>query len=208
MIKNAIRYGWGKTKENLEISIFTTLLMLIVGVVSGGGKGFFKSILGILATIFLLVIRIGYNKIFLRISDGEKPKFSDIFNEYRLFWKFLGVSILMPIVVLAGLILLIVPGIIWAVRFSLSPLILVDTHMGPIASMKESFAITRGNFWNLLGFWIIIGLINLLGLLIIGVGLLITIPVSTFAMIHIYRSLSSSRASVAAKPSPMPAPVA
>ena len=208
MIKESIKYGWTKVKENLEISIFTTLLMLIVGVVSGGNKGLFKSILGILATIFLLVIRIGYNKIFLRISDGEKPKFNDIFKEYSLFWKFLGVSILMPIVVFAGLILLIVPGIIWAVRFSLAPLILVDTKIGPIASMKESWAITRGNFWKMLGFWIVIGLINLLGLLIIGVGLLITFPISTFAMIHVYRFLSSSRAAITVEPAPMPAPVA
>ncbi|MEK9185685.1 MAG: YciC family protein, partial [Patescibacteria group bacterium] len=148
------------------------------------------------------------NKIFLRISDGEKPKFNDIFKEYSLFWKFLGVSILMPIVVFVGLILLIVPGIIWAVRFSLAPLILVDTKIGPIASMKESWAITRGNFWKMLGFWIVIGLINLLGLLIIGVGLLITFPISTFAMIHVYRFLSSSRAAVVTEPAPMPAPVA
>lgn len=130
----------------MEISLFSTLLLLAVGVVSGGGRGFGRTLFGILATIFLIIVRIGYNKIFLRISDGEKPKFGDIFKEYSLFWKFLGVSILLPLVVFAGLILLIIPGIIWAVRFSFSPLILVDTKMGPIASMKESWAITRGNF--------------------------------------------------------------
>ncbi|MEK7062854.1 MAG: YciC family protein, partial [Patescibacteria group bacterium] len=130
------------------------------------------------------------------------------FNEYRLFWKFLGVSILMPIVVIAGLILLIVPGIIWAVRFSFAPLILVDTKMGPIASMKESFTITRGNFWKFLLFWLAIAIINIVGLLLLGVGLLLTIPASTFAMIHIYRTLSASRAAVVTEPAPMPAPVA
>jgi uncharacterized membrane protein len=45
-----------------------------------------------------------------------------------------------------------------------------------------------------------------LGLLIFGIGLLLTIPVSTFAMIRIYRSLSASRAAVSVEPTPAPAP--
>lgn len=196
MIKDSLKYGWQKMKENMEISIFSTLLMLVVGVISGGGKGFFKSLVGIAATIFLIIIRIGYNKIFLRMSDEDKPKFNDIFKEYSLFWKFLGVSILLPLTILGGLILLIVPGVVWAVRFAFSPLILVDTRMGPIASMKESWAITKGNFWSLLLFGLSIVLLNLLGILVFGVGLLITIPVSTFASIHIYRELSKAKVTV------------
>lgn len=194
-ISDSIKFGWNKVKENMEISIFSTLLVLAVGALTGG-KGFARSFLTILATIFLMIVRIGYNKIYLRMSDGDKPKFSDIFKEYPLFWKFLGVSILFPLTVIGGLILLIVPGIIWAVRFSFSPLILVDTKRGVIASMKESFAITRGSFWNLFLFWIAIAILNLLGLLVFGIGLLITVPVSTFAAIHVYRELTKSKAGV------------
>lgn len=182
-------------KDNMQISLFATLLTLAVGAVPGG-HGMGRSLLGALATIFLIIIRIGYNKIFLRINDGEKPNFSEIFKEYPLFWKYLGVSILMPLVVLLGLILLIVPGIIWAVRFSFAPLIIVDTKIGPIASMKESWAITAGNFWHLLGFWIVIGLFNLLGMIVLGVGLLVSIPVSTFASIYVYRELTKAKAGV------------
>jgi uncharacterized membrane protein len=152
--------------------------------------------------IVSIITRIGYNKIFLRISNNETPKFTDVFQEYKLFWKYLGVSILHGLVIIGGLILLIIPGIIWAVRFSFAPLILVDTSMGPIASMKESYAITRDNFWPLLLFWLAIGILNIFGFIIFGVGLLVSVPISTFATIYVYRALTKMKAGVVVTASP------
>jgi uncharacterized membrane protein len=198
-ITESIKYGWAKMKENMQLSLFSTLLMLAVGSVSGGRRGG-AAVLGILATIFLIIVRIGYTKIFLRMNEGEKPKFSDLFSEYHLFWKYLGVSILTGLAVVGGLILLLLPGIYWAVRFAFSPIILIDTKIGVIASMKESYAITKGSFWSLLLFWIAIIAINFIGVILLGVGLLFTIPVSTFATIQIYRKLSSAKAGVTVEP--------
>lgn len=205
-IKETIKYGWRKSKEHLELVLFSTLLILAVGSLVGGfgdhKEGLNFSMLGFVGTIFLIIIRIGYTKIFLRIYDGESPKFSEIFQEYRTFWRYLGVSILVPLTVLGGLILIIIPGIIWAVRFSFSFFVVIDSKTGPVVAMKESYAITKGKFWKLLGFWIVIGLFNLLGLICLGIGLLVTIPVSTFASIYVYRELSKAKASLIQTPSP------
>lgn len=197
-IKESIKYGWAKFKENKEISLFTTLLLLAVGAVGSDKELNLNNFLFNLAVIvFLIIIRIGYNKIYLKIHDGEQTKFSDIFQEYKTFWRYVGVSILVPLTVLGGLILLIVPGLIWLVRFSFAPIIVIDTVMGPIKSMKESYAITKGNFWKLTLFWIVLALLNLAGLIIVGVGLLISVPVSTLAYIYVYRNLTQSKAAVA-----------
>lgn len=197
MIKTSIKYGWERVKENMQISLLSTLLMLALGAISGGGKGLTKSLLGILAAVFLIIVRIGYTKIFLRLSDGESPKFNEIFSEYSLFWKYLWLSILMGLAIGIGLILVIIPGIILAVRLSFAPIIIVDTKMGAITSMKESWAITQGSFWKLLWFWVVITLLNVIGIIPFGLGLLITIPMSMFASIYIYRELSKSKAGVA-----------
>lgn len=210
-IKESIKYGWNKAKEHMELALFATLLILAVGSLAGmgdvGGENYNPglSLLGFIALIFSIIIRIGYTKIFLRIYDGETPKFSDMFQEYKMFWKYLGTSILMPLAILGGLILLIVPGIIWAIRFSLAPIIVIDVRTGPIASMKESYAITRGNFWKLLGYWLVIGLFNLVGLILFGIGLIITIPVSTLASIYVYRELSKAKAGLTQVSSPQTA---
>ena len=197
-IKESLKYGSEKFKSNLELSLLSTLLMIAITYFSDKSHWSVTLIL----VIASVIIRIGYNKIFLRISDGESPKFTDLFQEYKLFWKYLGVSILQGLVIVGGLILLIIPGIFWAVRFSFAPLILVDTNMGPIASMKDSYTITKGNFWELLLFWLTIGILNIFGFIIFGVGLLLTVPISTFATIYIYRALMKTKASLVIPASP------
>jgi uncharacterized membrane protein len=194
-IIDSIKYAWGKVKENMEISLFSTLLLLAVGTMTGG-SGVGTSFLGMLATIFAVIIRIGYTKIFLKMEDGLKPKFSEIFDEYSLFWKYLGVSILTGLAVVLGLIFLIIPGLILAIRLSFAPLILIDSKTGPIKSMKESWALTRGHFWSLLGFWLTIAILNILGFIALGVGFLFTIPISSFASIHIYRAFSKANSEI------------
>ena len=104
-IKESIKYGWNKCKEHMELVLFATLLILAAGCLPK------KSLFGFLVMIFLIIIRIGYTKIFLRIHDGESPKFVEMFDEYRTFWRYLGASILTCLTVIGGLILLIIPGI-------------------------------------------------------------------------------------------------
>jgi uncharacterized membrane protein len=52
---------------------------------------------------------------------------------------------------------------------------------------------TRGNTWNLFFFGILIGLINILGLLCLVVGLFITVPLSMLASAFIYRKLLNNQ---------------
>jgi uncharacterized membrane protein len=188
-IKESLKYGWQKSKEHLELVLFSTLLILATGSLTelGQNSGFGHkgglSFFGFIVMIFLIIIRIGYTKIFLKIHDGQVPKFVEIFQEYKTFWRYLGVSILVPLAVLGGLILLIIPGLIWAVRFSFAPIIVIDDKIGPIASMKESYAITKGSFWKILGFWFVIILVNILGFVFFGIGLLVSVPVSMFASV-------------------------
>lgn len=205
-VKQSIKIGWEKFKAHAGICALTTLLMLALSSFSWKDDHFNPGIFLFFIAVMVLsmIVKIGFTKIFLRIYDGESPKFIDIFKEYLLFWKYLGVSILMPLAVLGGLILLIIPGIFWAVRFSLSPIIVVDTGVGPIKAMKESWVITKGNFWKLLGFWIVIILLNILGMLVLGIGLLVSVPVTTLAGIYVYRELSKAKAGLAAQKDSVP----
>jgi len=205
-IKESIKYGWEKTKENMELIFLITLFILIIesltGSFNGQEKNLYIQIIGLVSTILMVILKIGYNKILLKIYDGEKTKFGEIFDEYKTFWRYLGVSLLYPLTILAGLFLLIVPGVIWAVRFSFSPIIVVDTKLGPITAMKESYAISKGSYWQLFLFWLVIAIINFVGLIFFGIGLLLTIPISTIAYIKIYRELSQKKAALLQTVSP------
>lgn len=103
------------------------------------------------------------------------------------FWRYLGAAILTAVIVGIGTVLLIIPGIIAALGLMFTKYLVVDRHMGPVDALKESWRITKGSKLSLLGFMCVLILLNIAGAIALGVGLLITIPVSMLAVAHVYR---------------------
>jgi hypothetical protein len=65
-----------------------------------------------------IIIAMGLIKIWLKYADGIKGGFRDLFSCVPLFFEYLFGSILCSLIVLAGLALLVVPGIVLAYLFS------------------------------------------------------------------------------------------
>ena|SRR3989344_4827532 len=206
-IKEAIKIGWEKTKANfwksVAIVFITISIPLLMEILSkaveekGSIISFPIYMALIIAVIYLSVsLKIGGTKLFLRIYDGENPDIKEMFSTYGVFWNFLGQSVLYAIIVFVGIILLIVPGIIFAIMFSFASFIIVDTNTKIVDSLKESANITKGSRGKLFWFFVIIALINLLGYIALGVGILVSVPVSTFALIHVYRELTKKKAAL------------
>jgi len=70
--------------------------------------------------------------------------------------------------------------------------IVIDRGLGPVEAMKESARLTRGYKWQLLGFVLVLALINFVGALALLVGLFVTIPVTSLAFVQAYRALSAN----------------
>jgi uncharacterized membrane protein len=137
------------------------------------------------------LITMGVTAFYLDAHDSpETVTLSSIWH-LRPFWKFLGATVLASLAVILGLVLLIVPGIIFMLMFMFADFIVIDRELGPIEAMKESARITRGYRWVLLGFALITVLINVLGLLALVVGFLVAVPVTSLAFVHAYRVLQA-----------------
>ncbi len=195
-ISEALRFGWNTTKNNLDFFVKLLIafgLLFIIPAVIAGAVLPINTFLGIILYIadysLTILIFMGLVKIALRFCDNEKGQLKDLFSQYRLFFKYLLASILYSLIVVAGVILLIIPGIIWGIKFWFFDYFVIDKKLGPIEALKQSSAITRGARWQLLGFFIVMGLINLLGALSFLVGLFITIPVTMLAIAFVYRKL-------------------
>ncbi len=200
-IKEMIGFGWQKTKGNfwkvlgfMVIALLPSAIIEILNYVNDKTDSLSFAVLLFLLilaiNILSIILSIGLLKVLLRMHDGENPSAGEIFSSYDVFWKYIGVSILYGLIVIGGLILLIVPGIIWAIKFSFAPIIVVDRKIGPIAALKESGLITNGYKWKLIAFGVVTGLIMLLGYLALLVGSLVSIPITIFAWIHLYRTLT------------------
>jgi uncharacterized membrane protein len=194
--KEAIKFGFELAKKNLLFFMGILVIVVIFSALSSSLKNLVNVQKEPLLYMFLyvvlfvvnLIIGIGLVKIILEFVDGRKPKFRDILY-YKPAVKYLVASIVQGIITLVGFILLIIPGIIFSVRLQFINYLIVDKNLGPIDAIKTSWNITRGNTWNLFFFGILIGLINILGLLCLVIGLFITVPLSMLASASVYRKL-------------------
>jgi len=108
-------------------------------------------------------------------------------------------------VVAVGLILLIVPGVIFSVRYMFYGYAVVERNARPLEAMAQSAAATRGAWWNVSLFGLAILLLNILGALLLGVGLLVTAPMSALAAAWVYRRLTGTGSAATARPAEQPA---
>src|SRR5581483_10241008 len=96
----------------------------------------------------------------------------------RGFLPYLLTSILFALIVAGGLVLLIVPGVVWMLQFGFATFVSVDRCLDPIGCLRASSQLTRGVKGRLLGFVLAAIALNLLGCLALGVGLLFTVPMT------------------------------
>ncbi|KKU10417.1 MAG: hypothetical protein UX13_C0012G0001, partial [Candidatus Woesebacteria bacterium GW2011_GWB1_45_5] len=87
-----------------------------------------------------------------RSVKGGALEFKDTFKSSRKYLlTFFITNLLVGLIVVGGFILLIIPGIIFAVWFSFSLWGVVDKGYGVGRSLKESKALVKGRFWKVLG---------------------------------------------------------
>ena len=67
-----------------------------------------------------------------------------------------------------GLMLLVIPGIILMVRWSVSIPVCVVERLGPVASLKRSAELTKGHRWKIFGMFFLIWLISMVIGIVIG----------------------------------------
>jgi len=77
------------------------------------------------------------------------------------YWRFMGVSILYVLILGAGLLLLVIPGICWGTIFSLAPVAVLLEKRKDMGSFKISKALIKGSFWRVFLLWLIISAIPL-----------------------------------------------
>lgn len=211
-IGEVLREGWQTFKKRPWFLIGVTLVVFIIPSIPSAiadeaeAMELFGFVLNLVSWVLSLLMSIGMIKVTLAFVDGGMPAFKDLFAHYRLLWKYFLASILYGLIVIGGLILLIIPGIIWALRYQFAAYLIVDKNMGILDAFRKSSAITEGHKWNLLGYVIIQAIINLLGMLALGIGLLVTAPITMLAYAKIYRQLESGLVPAPIAPPAAPVP--
>lgn len=199
LISASLHQGWDIFKKHIWFLIGIAVVMFIVQLLPGfliGLAGISEEsgaagLINLAGFVLNMIVAMGWIYIMIRLIRGQETKLNDLFAKASVFFKYLFGTILYGLIVIVGLILLIVPGIIWGIKFMFTPYLIVDKEVGPMEALKMSSRMTNGLKWELFGLMIVIGIINLLGLLALGIGLLITVPVTSLAYVSAYDRLVS-----------------
>jgi uncharacterized membrane protein len=217
-IGDAVNYGWDAMKNNLGFFIPVVLILWVAGAIPGGLQSLsaymgtaaavvWSTVFGLASFVVGMFINMAQVRIGLKFCDGEVADFPDMVSDYHRFLDFLVGSILFFLIVFAGFLLLIIPGIYWAVRYQFFSYLILDQGMSPVDAIKRSGQITRGSWWHIFVFMLAIWGITVLGFLACCVGILFAIPVVVVAVAYVYRSLLAAAGAVPqAGPTPPPVP--
>lgn len=166
----------GKWGSFVGLTFIYLLLTGIVSTLSNFGTIFqgssfatlalFLSGTGYLFTLLILPLSVGFSVAHLHASRQDLPAdIGDLFYGYSNFLHVLGTILLMVVLVVCGCFLLVVPGIILGLAYSMTPFILRDhPELSVTETLQMSRAMMMGHKWELflleLSFigWMILGI--------------------------------------------------
>lgn len=194
----AIHFGWNGLKANFKLFLLIGGIFLLVSIAEKIVENILHSN-DLLTPVITLAIKfilqsflmLGSVHILLKIAKKKKAQIHDMFSLGYLLPNYIGATVIKYVLVITGFIFFIIPGIILAIKLQYTGFIVVDEKAGPFEALRRSWEITRGNGWRLLGFGVVLLLINVLGLLCFFVGIFITVPITSLAAAYVYNKLSS-----------------
>jgi len=195
-IGEAIGFGWEVVKKRfwflLGLIVLVALIHIGTELISSLVE-YYSPLAALLVTVVFWVVTtvvgIGTLKITLLLNDDQPASYDELFKYFGLFIRYSVASFLYGLIVICGFILLIVPGIIWAIKFQFFGYFIIDKDCKIIDSLKKSAHITNGAKWTLFVFELALILLNIVGAVFLLVGLLVTIPISMIAYAYVYRKL-------------------
>lgn len=95
--------------------------------------------------VIMPVLGAGYTFYCLKLSREAPVCTQDFMAGFVHFGKVWFTSLLVNVLVATGLFLLVIPGILWALRYNLSVISVLDKQLSPLQAMKFSSKITEGH---------------------------------------------------------------
>ena len=197
VIHQAVNFAWATYKKHYRL--FTAILLTIFGtwavleiiVIAGQRFGILWWTLAHLAFFFIFAgIEVGFIQACFDLYDGKEPIFSDTFRHLSFGLKFLAGQVLYLLITTLGLTFFIIPGVYLGVRYILISFCQVSGAKNLTQSFQQSAMLSTGNSIRLLAIIAALVIFNVIGACLLGIGLFITIPLSTLVMTAVYKQLS------------------
>ena len=189
--------AWGAFKLHWSVFILSVLVLfaswvcLELAVVALQRLGVAVNVLLHLAFLVLFSgLMVGLHGMALQAIEGHSPTLSSLTGSLGRGPSYLLALWLYCTVVAAGLLLLVAPGVYLAVRYALFGQVLAAEQTSALDGLRAAGSLSQGRWWMLFRFLLVVAALNLAGAALLGLGLLVTFPVTLLATSSLYRTLA------------------
>jgi uncharacterized membrane protein len=148
----------------------------------------------------------GLDYMFLRRIRGEEVLIGDLFAGFNIaLVNLVLVGLIKAVLTGLGLLLCILPGIYLGVGYVFALPLVIDKKMDFWPAMEVSRQVVHQHWWSVFLLVIVVGLIAFAGCIVCFVGMLISVPVASAALMFVYEDLFGTR-TAAASDAVTPAP--
>lgn len=201
--RTALRFVWQVIKANFDVAIGSVAIYFAVAVASGLAQLGIPQDLMKQPSVFIIVFLIqsaigslalaGVTNISLGFAFDNKAKMRNFMATPTQYIRFFFGYIIYYVCTVIGLILFIIPGIVFAVTFQFYDFFILRYNAGILEAFRESAKLTSGYRLKLFGFDIATLLFRALGLLAFCMGIYITIPISVATLAYVFSILIKER---------------
>ncbi|MFW0794205.1 hypothetical protein AAFP30_10365 [Gordonia sp. CPCC 205515] len=211
-VGDALSYAWSRFSGNAVPWILITLLAgLVTGLINylgyaiGGNGSFIRIIFSLIAVIVGYIFQGAMIRGALDEVGGSKPAIGSFF-QFANVGAVILTALLVAIGTDIGLILCIIPGLIFAFLAFWSLPFTVDRNLQPIEAIKASFSVISKNAGALFPLALVNALILVVGALLCGVGLLVAVPIVVISSTYAYRVFTGGQVAPVGGHTPPSAP--
>lgn len=194
-------YGWQQLwKYFLHLFLIGVIAWVAGAPTSGfiGGDEAFTTagfvVLNMLAAAYWLlvlpVINYGGDWLYLRFMRDEQANVADIFQGFRKgYLNIVLANLLVSAIVGIGVLLFVVPGIVFACRLSFVTYLVMDKGLDPVAAIEKSWFLTRGHGWRIFFMYLLSVVLVICGLVLLVVPGLIAMLWAGAAFASLYHAV-------------------
>ena len=186
-------------KEQIKGNIGILFVIALITALIGGILGAVPGIGSIASFVITPVLSLAMCAIYLNLVNGQKPEIGDLFSKFNQLVPALVANLLVALFTALWMLLLIIPGIIKSISYSMTFYILAENpELSGIEAINRSKAMMEGHkmeyFILQLSFigWILLGAITL------GIAYIWVLPYMQATTTNFYNYVKSSDATYVA----------
>ena len=170
--------------------ILTSVISIIAYILPApfGNRG--GDTVGIVNFVLNPIFSAGFYIVALQIAKNRPKDFSDFFRGFNQFIQIFLEHLVGFILVGIGFAFFIIPGIYLAVAYGFSTIFVIEKKLSFWSALEASRKLITKKWFSFLGFFLQLVLLNLGGLLLVGIGLFVTIPLSTCIIIAAFEDIA------------------